>query len=120
MPRYRINNNPERSGTATFTVGQDPATIPEDYALYQNYPNPFNPETQIRYDLPEAAHVRIAIYNMRGERVVELLNRQFDAGKHQISWNGLDASGIPVASGLYICRLSTASFSDWKKMILIR
>ncbi|MFA7287876.1 MAG: T9SS type A sorting domain-containing protein [Melioribacteraceae bacterium] len=90
-------------------------TIPVEYQLFQNYPNPFNPETIIKFGLPEMAKVRIEIYNILGERVAELINSELDAGYHQVKWNANH-----YASGIYIYSIRTNSFSDFKKMILIK
>ena len=94
--------------------------IPDQYALLQNYPNPFNPETEIRFQLPEAGFVGIRIYNMLGQQIRLLTSQNYEAGYHSVRWNGRDARGSNVASGVYIYELRTASFVAHKKLVLTR
>jgi hypothetical protein len=89
--------------------------LPTVFALEQNYPNPFNPTTLIRYDLPEARHVTINIYDALGRQVTELVNRDQVAGFHKAEWNALG-----VASGVYFYRIVAGNFVEVKKMMLIR
>ena len=94
--------------------------IPDQYALLQNYPNPFNPETEIRFQLPQAGLVEIRIYNMLGQQIRLLTSSNYEAGYHSIRWNGRDARGSNVASGVYIYELRTGSFVAHKKLVLTR
>jgi S-formylglutathione hydrolase FrmB len=91
----------------------------EDYkrsfVLHQNYPNPFNPKTTIKFILPKLENVKIEILNMLGQKIETLLERQFSSGSHEIEFN---ANNLP--SGVYIYRIETISFSDTKKMILLK
>jgi hypothetical protein len=91
-------------GTATAVDGSP--VKPTSFALEQNYPNPFNPETAIRYDLPEAAHVRLSVYNPLGQEVAALVNEQEPAGSYQVKFN---ASTMP--SGMYFYRLEAIPLS---------
>ena len=91
------------------------SVLPERFALKQNYPNPFNPTTTIRYELPEAANVRLAVYNTLGREVAELINGFQTAGFKSIE---LDAA--QWSSGIYFYRLKAGSFTDMKKMILLK
>ncbi len=91
-------------GTAT-AVGDGPIR-PTSFALEQNYPNPFNPETSIRYDLPEAAFVRLSIYNPLGQEVATLVNEQEPPGSYQVKFN---ATSLP--SGMYFYRLQAVASS---------
>ena len=79
--------------------------VPLEFALTQNYPNPFNGETTIRYQLNEPGHVRLEIFNLLGQHVRTLLDTPMEAGDYSIRWNGRDAAGAPVASGIYVYRL---------------
>ncbi len=88
--------------------------------LAQNIPNPFNPETRIRFSLPEQGHVRLHVYNVRGQLVQVLRDGVMEAGEHWIRWNGTDRNGQAVASGLYFYSLETGDFAASKKMILLR
>ncbi len=89
--------------------------VPKSFSLYQNYPNPFNPSTSIKFDLIDASQVKLAIYDMLGRVVDVLVNQQLNAGTHKISFNAGN-----LASGVYFYKLETGSFSDIKKMTLIK
>jgi parallel beta-helix repeat protein len=93
---------------------------PTEYALHQNYPNPFNPSTTIQFSLPEDVDVQIYIYNTLGQQVTTLVNSRFPVGTHSIMWNGNDASGRSVATGMYIYQIKAGSFVDAKKMLLLK
>ena len=82
-------------------------TVPENIDVIRNYPNPFNAQTQISVILNNDSHVNLAIYNIKGERVVTLLNGQQTAGEHHILWNGTSGSGSDLPSGLYFARMIT-------------
>jgi hypothetical protein len=94
--------------------------IPEEYAVSQNYPNPFNPVTNIRFDLPEDADVSISVFNARGQFVTELTSENYPAGYHFVKWNGTDARGLPVSSGVYIYSVKAGDFHTFKKMLLVK
>ena len=99
--------------------------IPVDYALDQNYPNPFNPTTTLKYSLRESSQVKLSIYNTLGQLVTTLIDDQQNAGFKEIVWDGRDALGRKVASGIYIYRMeatpnSGQKFVDSKKMILLK
>lgn len=89
--------------------------IPESFRVVSAFPNPFNPKTRIEFDLPEATHAVLSIYNLRGQKVVELLSGELDAGHYGASWN---AAGYP--SGTYIYRLSTDLGSTSGKLVLMK
>ncbi len=89
--------------------------VPDRFALGQNYPNPFNPTTVIWYQIPTAAHVRLAVFDVLGREVATLVNEGKDAGAYTVTW---DASGVP--SGVYFYRLNAGSFSETKKLLLLR
>jgi len=96
------------------------AETPTEFSLSSNYPNPFNPETNIYFTLPERTQVTLIIYNILGERVKTLVNRDMEAGIHTIRWNGTDESGNPKASGIYFYKLSAGDFTATRKMVLIK
>lgn len=96
------------------------AAIPTSYQLYQNYPNPFNPTTEIRFDLPEAVRAELKVFNILGQEVVTLVDDVRNAGAYRILWDGKNAAGLSVASGVYIYQLKTPSFTNAKKMMLLR
>jgi len=96
------------------------AAKPAQFRLAQNYPNPFNPSTVILYELPKSSHITLDIYNIAGQKVITLVNAAQKAGLYRASWNGLDLTGRAVSAGVYFVRLSTESFSDTKKMVLVK
>jgi len=113
------NLSGEWSQTWSFTTGMrtsiEDELIPQEYLLSQNYPNPFNPSTQIHYAIPEATHVTLEVFNSVGQKVMELVNGQKSAGLHTATF---DASGL--SSGVYLYKLTTPSFTQVKKMLLIK
>ena len=89
---------------------------PEVFELAQNYPNPFNPTTTIQYSLPEAAQVRLDIYNMTGQKVRTLVSGGMEAGLHSVQWDGTNEFGEKVTSGMYIYRIVAGDFVQTRKM----
>ncbi|MBI4122705.1 MAG: T9SS type A sorting domain-containing protein, partial [Parcubacteria group bacterium] len=95
------------------------ATLPK-FALLQNFPNPFNPETTIRYSLAEPALVDVSIYSASGQLVRTLVAEEKTVGAHAVMWDGTDSFGRRVASGLYLYRITAGSFTDVKRMLLLK
>jgi hypothetical protein len=89
--------------------------IPSAFILFSAYPNPFNPATTIRFGLPEAGQVRLHIYNLLGQRVVQLADGYREAGYHEVTFDGSN-----LVSGLYFYRIQAAGFTDVKKMVLVK
>lgn len=94
--------------------------IPEAYTLHQNFPNPFNPTTTVTFNIPENGHVQLAIYNILGQEVRMLYNQKLLAGSYSVEWDGRNAHGIPLPSGIYIYRLRTEGFDQAKRMVLLK
>ncbi len=94
--------------------------LPASFTLTQNYPNPFNPSTTIEYSLPRRSHVTIDIYNMLGQKVCTLVDRDESAGDHSAVWDGTEASGESVATGIYLYRLQAGDRTETKKMLLLK
>ncbi|MGB2769137.1 MAG: T9SS type A sorting domain-containing protein, partial [Candidatus Zixiibacteriota bacterium] len=86
----------------------------------QNYPNPFNPRTSIRFALPQDAHVSLTVYNVLGQKVVTLVDEEQPAGYETVWWDGKDATGDEVSSGIYFYRLEADEFLEVKKMLLVK
>jgi hypothetical protein len=80
--------------------------MPKSFSIYQNYPNPFNPETQIKFDLPEPARVKIIIYDLLGREIMNLFDGMKEAGYHSIRWNSGNQRGNKLSSGIYFCRIN--------------
>lgn len=93
----------------------DDPNLPTEFALYQNYPNPFNPETKISFALPEASEVRIDIYNIMGQKVATIAEGPYEAGTHNVTWDGSQS-----AIGIYFYKLISDDFSQTRKMILLK
>ena len=89
--------------------------VPEKYNLSQNYPNPFNPVTNIVFDIPVSAKVKLTVFDVLGREVSVLVNEQLNTGSYKADWN---ASGFP--SGVYFYKLETESFSKTMKMVLVK
>jgi hypothetical protein len=102
-----------------YTDG-DPAGLPSQFSLGQNFPNPFNPATTITYVLADQIRVHLAVYNLLGQPVKVLVDRVQTAGVYSVTWDGLDESGQAAASGVYHYQLTTESFAESKKMVLLK
>jgi len=94
--------------------------MPETIQFFQNYPNPFNPTTTIYYQIPEPTNVTLTIYNTVGQQVRILTNSMFEAGRHEIQWDGKDWKGSLVLSGLYFARIEAGSQIQTIKMMLAK
>ena len=113
----------------TFSVGYDEhfssKLMPTSYRLYQNYPNPFNPQTKIDFDLPEAGTVHLTVFNVLGQEVIRLLDGDRTFGNFETVWNGKNAAGNEVSSGVYFYRLEVMNgpnvkYTSTQKMVLVR
>ncbi len=100
-------------------VPAEPAELPAAYSLAQNYPNPFNPSTVISYTLPARVHVQLIVYNILGEEVRRLVDREQPPGKWSVTFDASSAAG-GLASGVYLYRLQAGNYSSVKKMLLLR
>ena len=94
--------------------------LPETFALAQNYPNPFNPSTEISFDTQKKTHVTLAVYNVLGQQIRILVNRELSAGRHSVNWEGDNDSGAKIASGMYFYKLITNDFTTSRKMMLVK
>lgn len=92
---------------------------PASFAL-ENYPNPFNPATEIRYQLPQAATVEMAVYNLLGQKVQTLVNEKQAAGHYRLRWEGRNAQGQPLPAGVYFLRMRAGSFVAERKLLLLK
>lgn len=101
--------------TSIVGVKNYSSEIPNEFELYNNYPNPFNPSTDIRFDIPVNAKVKLTIYDINGKVVNIPIDNYFSPGKYEIKWEAKD-----ISSGVYYYRLETDNYSETKKMILIK
>lgn len=113
-------NESAPASPATATGVKD-LVIPARFALHQNVPNPFNPTTLIRYDVPiGGGRVTLMIYDATGRLTRTLVDRTETPGQKRVEWNGRNASGQQVATGVYFCRLKAPGFERTRKMVLLR
>lgn len=104
-----------KSTNANVNIRSLSTTIPSKYKLFTNYPNPFNPTTKIKFDLPQNSFVKINIFDITGRIISELANTNLQPGSYETEFNGANLS-----SGVYYYRIEANSFSDTKKMILVK
>src|SRR5262249_29032326 len=95
-------------------------TSPMMHVLYQNIPNPFNPSTSIPYMLERSTHVVIGIYDISGARLIRLDEGLKSPGTHAVTWNGRDAKGHALPSGVYFYRFEGFAGSPVRKMVLLK
>jgi hypothetical protein len=129
VPAHRAHGDPEDlsqcgssgngPGRGPHSTGKADLAVPESFGLTQNYPNPFNPTTTISFALPEAASVRLAVYNALGQEVKVLVSSTLEAGTHSVTWNATDHAGQRVSTGLYIYRITAGDFVETRKMLLL-
>jgi subtilisin-like proprotein convertase family protein len=110
-----VDVNGARQDLATMSATPVGAAVVNAYALHQNYPNPFNPTTNIAFDMVEAGHVTINVYNVMGQKVAELVNGVAEAGRHTVSF---DATSL--SSGLYLYKMEANGFTAQSKMVLMK
>mgnify|MGYP001294777146 CR=1 FL=1 len=91
-----------------------------DIKLYQNYPNPFNPKTTIHFSLGRDAKIKLDIYNIKGQKVISLLNSELQSGEHFVSWSGENAFGQKSGSGIYFFVLRSGDRHIVRKMLLLK
>ncbi|MEW5922801.1 MAG: FlgD immunoglobulin-like domain containing protein [Candidatus Zixiibacteriota bacterium] len=99
---------------------ETPFVLPGQYAISQNYPNPFNSRTVIEYALPERSHVAITIYNILGQKVTTLIDKEQPPGNYRVVWDGRDTGGEEVASGIYFYSIRSEKYHEARKMLLIK
>ena len=105
---------------AGATGAETPGDAPQAFQLLRNFPNPFNPSTTIAYEIAEPAAVRVRIVDARGALIKELLAANQPAGRHEVVWNGTDAKGAPVASGVYLCAVDCGEATLSQQLILVK
>ena len=102
-------------GKVVTSVQNNEANIPDRFALNQNYPNPFNPSTSFTYELSKAGFVSVKIFDILGREVATLVSEFKQAGTYPATWNAAS-----VGSGVYFCKMQSGSFSETRKMILMK
>lgn len=123
---YFYLHRPFQTGdTYSFTALMGPLLGVTDhpacgFGLRQNYPNPFNPSTTIEFEVGSFAQVRLEIFDILGRRVRTLLDGRLEIGVHRAVWDGRNQDGVPVATGVYLCRLASGRFTSTSKLLLLR
>jgi hypothetical protein len=112
-------NESEPSGPYPVTAASE-ETVPRRTVLYQNSPNPFNSTTNVSFALAERSHVELSVYGVDGSVVTILVSDVLDPGVHEYAWNGRDANGQSVSSGVYFYRMNAGELTDTKKMVLLK
>ena len=116
--------NPDTSNAITTTVNgpneekqksDTNHSIPLYYSLNQNFPNPFNPSTKIRYSIKDVVFVNLVIYDILGRRIETLVNEEKSPGEYEINF-----SGHNLASGVYLYKLTAGTFTQIKKMQILK
>ena len=105
---------------STNRVSDETGTVHYHNSLEQNFPNPFNPTTTLAFSLKNAENVNLSIYDVAGRRVRELVNERRDRGAYKLVWDGQNDAGQIVASGVYFYKLTVGSFTDTKKMTILK
>jgi hypothetical protein len=110
------------NGTYKYSdVVKATSMVPKSFSLSQNYPNPFNPTTVINYDLPVASKVVLKVYDILGNEVATLVNKEEAAGSYQIVFNSVNtANNKQLSSGVYFYRITAGNFTSIKKMMLLK
>ncbi len=94
--------------------------LPVSFALHQNYPNPFNPITTITYDIAEETFVNVSIYNLMGQKVRTLVSAKQIQGQYFVQWDARNDHGGALPTGVYIYRIDAGSFTDVRKLVLMK
>jgi len=113
------------SSDEPFTILRDAAGVPDtfvptEFAMKQNWPNPFNGATNLMFDLPKDANVRLGVYDVSGRLVKSLVDQTVPAGRHYVGWDGRDSYGSVVASGVYFSRIDAGPWHETKRMVFVK
>ncbi len=120
QPSLDISNFSILVGNEAILDEQIANLLPSKFALGINYPNPFNPSTILPIDIPETTHLDLMVYDISGQLVKTVYSSIIEAGRYKFQWNGLNDGGQTVASGIYIVRMHSRSYSASRKIILLK
>jgi len=95
-------------------------TVPKAFALSQNYPNPFNPETTIDFEIPRSVNVKIAVFNLLGQKVKTIADEIYPAGRYRVRWDGTNNLDQKLASGIYILNFEAGDFVQTRRLVLMK
>jgi aminopeptidase N len=104
-----------KTASLVLNTNENQSVTPNNFELHQNEPNPFNPVTNITYDVPKNALVKLVVYDLLGKEINTLVNENKTAGRYNVSFNGMN-----LPSGVYMYRLESGDFKQVKKMLLIK
>jgi len=114
-------NESDGSNEVEVTDATDVAAdLPDRFAFHGNHPNPFNPQTVIAFDLAEERLVKLYVFTVEGRRIRTLLDQVLPQGSHSVIWDGRDAAGRRLASGVYWCRVEAGDFVATHKMVMVK
>lgn len=115
-------NKKAHESITLFIPFEDTPITPDTYGLHQNFPNPFNPSTSISFLLQEESDVELVIYNIKGERIKTIFNDKVYSNQITFAvWDGKDAAGKQVSSGVYLYKLIVNKKTDGiKRMLLLK
>ncbi len=108
------------SGASLVEVDDDRTDLPVSFRVSQNVPNPFSAQTMIAFELPAERRVEMAVFNLKGERVRQLLDQVMPAGRHQLVWAGVGDDGRSLPSGVYWIKTRAGDRSDVRKTVLVK
>jgi hypothetical protein len=112
---------PSATGLGSTLELEDGVTlVPESFGLSQAYPNPFNPSTEIGYSVSESGVVELLVYDVLGRKISTLVSGYHEPNRYRVVWDGRNSHGVQVPAGVYFYRMNTKSFSDVKKVILLK
>jgi hypothetical protein len=117
---YAVGETVYKYSGPTAAITLDPSAAAAGFRLGDGYPNPFQGTTTIGYAVTQDAEVKLTIHNALGRRVVTLADGHATAGQHALSWDGRDAAGNPVGSGVYWVRLESAGKAESKSLVIAR
>lgn len=124
LESIELNNESSMHGpiSVILTNGNDitPPVIPSMTELRGIYPNPFNPMTIVSYNIAKTANVTIDVYNVKGEKVRNLVNASKNVGSHQVAWNGNDENGKSCTSGIYYIKMIAGKYVTTQKAVLTK
>lgn len=117
---YKIVTNGKNGGVISSEIKKVETSEPAMFSLEQNYPNPFNTATKIRFGLRQSNKVKIAIFDLKGREVVELIDAVMSGGAHEVKWDGTDSFNVPVASGAYLVILRVGNYKKVRRIVLLK
>jgi len=104
-----------RYNTVTSVEVKNELVVPTGFSLCQNYPNPFNPSTSISFSLPSRLFVSLKVFDLIGREVATIVSEEMSAGTYSRQWNAANMS-----SGIYFYRLQAGSFTETKRLVLLK